>query len=150
VNIDNIERIAQEFQSLAMLFYANKISDASLLNFVFSILLSFRASSVSTHVWCLHELYVLRRTWRKQRGNQNPYIEEAQTTQCPKEKGGLTQVLQKGRQFCSTSDTRCVNSVTNPVISHEWGKNREVNSVLWLFYLLKRTYLFLSNLKWLQ
>jgi hypothetical protein len=27
---------------------------------------------------------------------------------------------------CSTSDTRRVNLVTNPVISHEWGKNREV------------------------
>jgi hypothetical protein len=27
---------------------------------------------------------------------------------------------------CSTSDTRCVNLVTNPVISHERGKNREV------------------------
>ena len=27
---------------------------------------------------------------------------------------------------CSTSDTRRVNLVTNPVISHEWGKDREV------------------------
>ena len=27
---------------------------------------------------------------------------------------------------CSTSDTCCVNLVTNPVISHEWGKDREV------------------------
>jgi hypothetical protein len=26
---------------------------------------------------------------------------------------------------CSTSGTRHVNLVTNPVISHEWGKNRE-------------------------
>ena len=26
----------------------------------------------------------------------------------------------------STSDTRRVNLVTNPVISHEWGKDREV------------------------
>jgi len=29
---------------------------------------------------------VLRRVWRYQRGNQNPYIEEEQTTQWPKEK----------------------------------------------------------------
>jgi hypothetical protein len=29
----------------------------------------------------------LRRVWRYQRGNQNPYIEEEQTTQWPKEKG---------------------------------------------------------------
>ena len=28
----------------------------------------------------------LRRVWRYQRGNQNPYIEEEQTTQLPKEK----------------------------------------------------------------
>ena len=27
-----------------------------------------------------------RRVWRYQRGNQNPYIEEEQTTQLPKEK----------------------------------------------------------------
>ena len=29
----------------------------------------------------------LRTVWRYQRGNQNPKIEEEQTTQCPKEKG---------------------------------------------------------------
>ena len=38
---------------------------------------------------------------------------------------------------CSTSDTRCVNLVTNPVISHERGKNREVLTTsgiyLWSF-----------------
>ena len=27
---------------------------------------------------------------------------------------------------CSTGDTRCINIATNPVISHEWGKDREV------------------------
>jgi hypothetical protein len=27
---------------------------------------------------------------------------------------------------CSTSDTRCVNLVTNPVETHELGKGREV------------------------
>jgi len=29
----------------------------------------------------------LRRAWRYKRGNQNPLIEEEQTTQWPKEKG---------------------------------------------------------------
>ena len=94
----------------------------------------------------------LRRVWRYQRGYQNPYIEEEQTTQWPKEK------VQKDKQrstkhtykakdrvtrtpvktgdelrysgrvgsSCSTSDTGCVNLVTNPVISHERGKDREV------------------------
>ena len=32
-------------------------------------------------------MVALRRVWRYQRGNQNPYIEEEQTTQWPKEKG---------------------------------------------------------------
>jgi hypothetical protein len=35
---------------------------------------------------------VIKRVWRYQRGNQNPYIEEEQTTQWPKEK------LQKNKQ----------------------------------------------------
>ena len=29
--------------------------------------------------------------------------------------------------FCSTSGTRRVNLVTNPVISHEWGKDDKWN-----------------------
>jgi len=93
-----------------------------------------------------------RRVWRYQKGNQNPYIEEEQTTQWPKEKvqknkhrsikhtyktkdrvtrtplktGG--QLRRSGRvgSSCSTSDTRRVNLVTDPVISHERGKDREV------------------------
>ena len=32
----------------------------------------------------------VRRVWRYQRGNQNLYIEEGQTTQWPKEKGQTT------------------------------------------------------------
>ena len=39
-----------------------------------------------------------RRVWRYQRGNQNPYIEEEQTTQWPREKA------QKGKQW-STKHT---------------------------------------------
>jgi hypothetical protein len=95
---------------------------------------------------------VLRRDWRYQRGNQNPYIDEEQTTQWPKEKvqkdkqrstkqiyktkDRVTRTPLKTRgelrcsgrvsSSCSTSDTRRVNLVTNPVISHEWGKDREV------------------------
>ena len=37
-----------------------------------------------------HVTRLLRRVWRHQRGNQNPYIEEEQTTQWPKEKGQTT------------------------------------------------------------
>ena len=69
--------------------------------------------------------FVIRRVWRYQRGNQNPYIEEEQTTPWPKEKiqkdkqrstkhtyktkgrvtrtpvktGGELPVLRKGKQF---------------------------------------------------
>ena len=87
-----------------------------------------------------------------QRGNQNPYIEEEQTTQWPKEKvqkdkqrstkhihktkdrvtrtplktGDELRCSEKVSSSCSTSDTRRVNLVTTPVISHEWRKDREV------------------------
>ena len=94
----------------------------------------------------------LRRVWTYQRGNQNPYIEEEQTTQWPKEKvqkdkqrstkhtyktkdrvtrtplqtGGELVCSERVASSCSTSYTRRVNLVTNPVISHERGKDREV------------------------
>ena len=87
----------------------------------------------------------LRRVWRNQRVNQNPYSEEEQTTQWPKERGQkdkqrstkhthktkdwVTRTpLKTGRVIssCSTSGTRRVNLVTNPVISRDWGKDREV------------------------
>ena len=95
---------------------------------------------------------VTRRAWIYQRGNQNPYIEEEQTTQWPKEKvqkdkqrstkhthkakdrvtrtplkiGGELRSSERVGSSCSTNDTRHVNLVTNPVISHARGKDREV------------------------
>jgi len=100
----------------------------------------------------LLKIFPLRRDWRYQRGNQNPYIEDEQTTQCPKEKvqtnkqrstnhthntkDRVTRIsLKTWCEFrcsrrvsssCSTSGTRRVNLVTNPVTSYEWGKDREV------------------------
>jgi hypothetical protein len=97
-------------------------------------------------------IFLLRRVWWYQRGNQNPFIEQEQTTQWPKEKvqkdyqrstkhthktkdriiptplktGGELRCSGRVRSSCSTSGTRRVNLVTNPVISHEWGKDREV------------------------
>jgi hypothetical protein len=94
----------------------------------------------------------LRRVWSNQRGNQNLYIEEEQTTQWPKEKvqkdkqrptkhthktkdwvtqtpvktGGELRCSRRVSSSCSTSGTRRVNLVTNPVISREWEKDREV------------------------
>jgi hypothetical protein len=95
---------------------------------------------------------VIRRVWIYQRGNQNPYIEEEQTTQWPKEKvhkdkqrstkhtyktkdrvtrtplktGGELRCYGRVSNSCSTSGTRRVNLVTNPVLNREWGKDREV------------------------
>jgi hypothetical protein len=79
---------------------------------------------------------------RYHRGNQNPYIEEEQTTQWPKEKLqkdiqqstkrphkskdrlrrmplklGVNLVLRKSS--CSTSGTRRINLVANSLIRHE-------------------------------
>ena len=85
-------------------------------------------------------------------GNQNPYIEEEQITKWPKEKvqkdkqrstkhtyktkdrvtwtplktGGELRCSGRVGSSCSNSDTRNVNLVTNPVITHERGKDREV------------------------
>ena len=96
--------------------------------------------------------FLIRRVWRYQRGNQKPYIEEEQTTQWPKEKvqkdeqrstkhtyktkdrvrrtplktGGELRCSGRVSSFCSTSGTRRVNLVTNPVISRGWGKDREM------------------------
>jgi hypothetical protein len=84
--------------------------------------------------------------------NQNPYIVEKQTTQWPKKKvqkdkqrstkhtdktkdrvtrtpletRGELRCSVRVSSSCSTSGTRRVNLVTNLVISHEWGKDREV------------------------
>ena len=95
---------------------------------------------------------VTRRVWRYQRGNQNPYIEEEQTTQWPIEKlqkdiqryikhthktkdqvtrnplktGGELRCSGRVCSSCSTSGTCHVTLITNPVISHEWGNDREV------------------------
>jgi hypothetical protein len=49
---------------------------------------------------------VLRRVWRYQRGNQNPYIEEEQTTQWPKEK------VQKDKQRSTKHTYKTKDRVT--------------------------------------
>ena len=89
-----------------------------------------------------------RRVWRYQMGNQNPYIEEEQTTQWPKEKvqkdkqrstkhshktkdrvtrtplkiGGELRCSGRENSSCSTSGIHRVNQVTNPMISNEWER----------------------------
>ena len=86
------------------------------------------------------------------KGRSETYIEEDQTTQWPKEKiqkdkqrstkhiyktkdrvtrtplktGGELRCSGRVSSSCSTSGTRFVNLVTNPVISREGGKDQEV------------------------
>jgi hypothetical protein len=128
--------------------------------------------------------HVVWRVWRYQRGNQNPYIEEEQTTQWPKEKvqknkqrstkhtyktkdrvtrtplktGGELMCSRRVRSSFSTSDIRRVNLVTNPVISHERGKDREVlttsGAYLWHRYSITVNQVMVATVKlskwWLQ
>ena len=106
---------------------------------------------------------MLKTSLKIPKGNQNPYIEEEQKTQWSKEKvqkdkqrtrkhtyktkdrvtrtplktGGELMCSGTVSSSCFTSDTRRVNLVTNPVISHERGKDREVFTTsgthLWSF-----------------
>ena len=94
----------------------------------------------------------LKKEFEDTKGYQNPYIEHEQTTQWLKEKvqkdkqrstkhthktkdrvtrtslkpGGERRCSGRVSSSCSTNGTRRIDLVTNPVISHEWGKDREV------------------------
>ena len=86
------------------------------------------------------KFYMLLKTLKIPKGNQNPHIEEEQTRQRPKEKvqkdkhtykikdrvtqtplktGGKIRCFGRVGSSCSTSGTRRVNLVTHPVISRE-------------------------------
>jgi hypothetical protein len=47
-------------------------------------------------------------------------------TRTPRKTGGELRWFERVSSSCSTSGTCRVNQVTNPVISHEWGMDREV------------------------
>jgi hypothetical protein len=51
---------------------------------------------------------------------------EDRVTRTPLKTGGELRCSRRVSSSCSTSGTHCVNLVTNPVISHEWGKDRDV------------------------
>jgi hypothetical protein len=94
----------------------------------------------------------IKKSLKIPKGNQKPYVEEEQTTQWPKENvqrdkqrstkhtyrtknrvkrtqqktGGELRCSGRVSSSCSTSGTRRVNLVTNPVISRERGMDREV------------------------
>jgi hypothetical protein len=62
----------------------------------------------------------------KQRSTKHTYETKDRVTRTPLNTGGELRCSGRVDSSCSTSDTRGDNLVTNPVISHEWGKNREV------------------------
>jgi hypothetical protein len=72
---------------------------------------------VTNRVWTLlfHLFLVLRRVWKYQRGNQNLYIKEGQTTQCPKEK------VQKDKQWSTKHTRKTKDRVTRTALKIEGG-----------------------------
>ena len=57
---------------------------------------------------------------------QNTHKTKDRVIRTPLKTGGELRCFRRVSSSCSTSDTHCVNLVTNPVISYERGKDREV------------------------
>ena len=79
----------------------------------------------------------------KQRSTKHIYKTKDRVTRTPLKTGGELRWSGRVSSSCSTSDIRCVNLVTNSVISHERGKDREVfttsgtyqwSFVTWIFH----------------
>jgi len=62
----------------------------------------------------------------KQRSTRHTYKTKDRVTRTPLKSGGELRCSGRVSSSCSTSGTRRVNLVTNPVISREWGKDIEV------------------------
>ena len=62
----------------------------------------------------------------KQRSTKHTYKTKDRVTRTPLKTGGELGCSGRVGSSCSTSGTRRVNLVTNPVINREWGKDREV------------------------
>jgi len=62
----------------------------------------------------------------KQRSTKHTYETKDRVTRTPLKTGGEPRSSGRVSSSCSTSDIHHVNLVTNPVISHERGKDREV------------------------
>ena len=62
----------------------------------------------------------------KQRLTKHTYKTKDRVTRTPLETGGELRFSERVSSSCSTGDTRRINLVTNPVISHERGTDRKV------------------------
>ena len=61
----------------------------------------------------------------QQRSTKHTYKTKARETRTPLKTGVEIRCSGKVSSSCSNSDTRRVNLVTKPVVSHEQGKDRE-------------------------
>ena len=62
----------------------------------------------------------------KQRSTKQTYTTIDRVTRTPLKTGGERKCSGRVSSSCSISGTRRINLVTNPVISREWGKDREM------------------------
>ena len=62
----------------------------------------------------------------KQRSTKHTRKTKDRVIRTPLKTGDELRCSGRVSSSCSTNDTRRVNIVTNPVIRHEWGKDREV------------------------
>jgi hypothetical protein len=62
----------------------------------------------------------------KQRSTKHTHKTKDRVTRNPLKTGDEFRCSRRESDSCSTSRTHSVNLVTNPVISREWGKDREV------------------------
>jgi hypothetical protein len=62
----------------------------------------------------------------KQPSTKHTYKTKDRVTRTPLKSLGELRCSGRVSSSCSTNGTRCVNLVTNPVISREWGKDQEV------------------------
>jgi hypothetical protein len=62
----------------------------------------------------------------KHRSTKHTHKTKDRVTRIPLKTGGELRCSGRVSNSCSTSGTRRVNLVTNPMISHEWGNDREV------------------------
>ena len=67
-----------------------------------------------------------KRRKNKQRSTKHTHKTKARVTRTPLKTGRELRCSGRISSSCSTSGTRWANLVTNPVISREWRKNREV------------------------
>jgi hypothetical protein len=75
--------------------------------------------------WILIVCYVHRRVWRYQRYNQNPYIEEEQTTQWPNEK------VQMDKQRSTKHSIFFINDYLKyQVTAHVWSLYNKIWAIV--------------------